>query len=251
MPTFDSMGVPIYFEEKGAGLPVVLVHGFAADLNANWKVPGWIDLLAQSWRVIAMDCRGHGRSGKPYDPAAYSIETRALDVIRLMDYLELNRALLMGYSMGARISLEVVLRYAERIRAVVLGGIGLQLTGAENPRWREEIVTALLAPSIENAPPIARAFREFAEDRGNDLKALAACFAGDRPAVDPALLASIRVPTMVVIGSKDTLVGSADQLAAGIPGAELVTLEGRDHLTAPASRLYKESVLRFFAAAPA
>jgi len=251
MPTFDSMGVPIYFEEKGAGPSVVLVHGFAADLNANWKVPGWIDLLAQSWRVIAMDCRGHGRSGKPYDPKAYSIEARALDVIRLLDHLNLERTLLMGYSMGARISLEVVLGYPTRIRAVVLGGIGLGLVGAEDARGREQIVKALLAPSIENAPPTASAFREFAEANRNDLKALAACFAGDRPAVDRAVLASIRVPTMVVIGSKDTLVGRADELAAGITGAELVTLEGRDHLTAPASRLYKESVLRFFAAAPA
>jgi pimeloyl-ACP methyl ester carboxylesterase len=97
---------------------------------------------------------------------------------------------------------------------------------------------------------MAREFRRFAEANRNDLKALGACIAHDRPDFSPLRLASISIPVMVVIGTNDTLVGSADELAHAIPGAELVQLEGRDHLNAVGDKRYKEAVARFFTAAP-
>jgi pimeloyl-ACP methyl ester carboxylesterase len=100
MPIFDSAGVPIYFEDRGAGDPVVLVHGFASNADNNWGVTGWLDLLARSYRVVALDCRGHGKSGKPHDVADYAGTIMEDDVVRLMDHLSIRRALLMGYSMG-------------------------------------------------------------------------------------------------------------------------------------------------------
>jgi len=176
------------------------------------------------------------------------------DVVRLLDHLKVPRALLMGYSMGAWISLKVVLSWPQRIRAVVLGGIGGGSgTGSmADPRRRQVIASALLAERAEDVTdPIPRQFRQFAEANRNDLKALAACMSGDRPLLDPATLGAIRIPVMIVVGTKDELVGSAEPLAAAIAGAELVKLEGRDHLNAPGDKRYKEAVARFFAAAPA
>ena len=103
MAYFDSDGVQIYFEEHGKGEPVVLVHGFASRAEHNWGAMNWFTTLAAHYRVVALDCRGHGKSGKPHDPAAYDGETMGDDVIRLMDHLGIKRTLIMGYSMGARI----------------------------------------------------------------------------------------------------------------------------------------------------
>jgi len=254
MPSFDSDGVAIHYEERGTGAPAVLVHGFAAELNSNWGIPGWLDFLSANYRVIAMDCRGHGQSAKPHQAQAYGSEDMAGDVVRLLDHLKVPRALLMGYSMGAWISLKVVLSWPQRIRAVVLGGIGGGSgTGSmADPRRRQVIASALLAERAEDVTdPIPRQFRQFAEANRNDLKALAACMSGDRPPLDPATLGAIRIPVMIVVGTKDELVGSAEPLAGAIAGAELVKLEGRDHLNAPGDKRYKEAVARFFAAAPA
>ncbi len=255
MPSFDSNGVAIHYEERGSGAPVVLVHGFASNLKQNWELTGWLDFLAPNYRVIAMDCRGHGLSAKPHEPEAYGQANMTGDVVRLLDHLKVPRALLMGYSMGAWISLGVILSYPGRIRAAVLGGIGGGTGGANSmadPRRRGVIAKALLAERAEDvAEPIARQFRQFAEANRNDLKALAACMSGDLPALDPATIGTIRIPVMIVVGTKDELVGSGEPLAGAIPGAELVRLEGRDHLNAPGDKLYKEAVGPFFAAAPA
>jgi pimeloyl-ACP methyl ester carboxylesterase len=254
MPSFDSDGVAIHYEERGTGAPVMLVHGFAANHKSNWGDTGWLDFLSADYRVIAMDCRGHGQSAKPHQPEAYGSANMSGDVVRLLDHLGIQRTLLMGYSMGAWISLQVVLSYPQRIRAVVLGGIGggSGTNSMADPRRREAIAKALLAGRAEDVTePIARQFRLFAEAAGNDLKAMAACMSGDRPALDPARLGMIRMPVMIVAGTKDELVGDPQPLAGAIAGAELVKLEGRDHLNAPGDKRYKEAVARFFAAAPA
>ena len=251
MAYFDSNGVQIYFEEHGKGEPVVMVHGFASRAEHNWGAD-WFNALAKRYRVVALDCRGHGKSGKPHDPAAYGGETMGEDVIRLMDHLGIKRALLMGYSMGARIATGLLMHHPDRLRAAVLGGIGA-VSGSAPSFDRQPIVDALLA---ENASGIkdqrAREFRQFAEITGNDLKALAACMGSNREDFSAEKIASanIRVPVMIVIGTKDVLVGNPKLLRDAIPGSKLVMLEGRDHLGAPADPLYKEAVLDFFKSAP-
>jgi len=124
MPLFDSDGLKIHYEDRGSGDPAVLVHGFASNAQNNWGVTGWLDLLARDHRVVALDCRGHGQSDKPHERAAYTATSMEDDVIRLMDHAGIGRALLMGYSMGGRISMGLLVRYPGRFRAVVLGGIG-------------------------------------------------------------------------------------------------------------------------------
>jgi pimeloyl-ACP methyl ester carboxylesterase len=251
MASFDSDGVQIHYEEAGGGGPVVLVHGFASNARYNWGITGWIKFLSERYRVITLDCRGHGQSDKPHDPAAYTVDRMGGDVIRLLDHLGIGRALLMGYSMGARISMWLLLEHAERFRAVVLGGVGAGGRMGEAGR-RKAIVEALLAADKSKiADETSRLFRQFAEANRNDLTALAACMGAERASVEPSAFASVKVPVMIVAGTRDTLVGDAEPLRRMIPGSELVKLEGRDHLNAPGDRFFKEAVEKFFAEAPA
>jgi len=139
------------------------------------------------------------------------------------------------------------------LRAAVLGGIGA--ASASAPSFsRKPIVDALLAEDISSVTDQrAREFRQFAESTGNDLKALAACMGSNREDFTAERIAAqkIRVPVMIVIGTKDLLVGNPKLLQDAIPASKLVMLEGRDHLSAPSDKHYKEAVLEFFKTAPA
>jgi pimeloyl-ACP methyl ester carboxylesterase len=250
MPFFDSDGLKIHYEDRGTGDPAVLVHGFASNAENNWGMTGWLDLLARDHRVVALDCRGHGQSDKPHERAAYAASAMEDDVIALMDHAGIRRALLMGYSMGGRISMGLLLRYPQRFRAVVLGGIG-QVVAVNDPARRASIVEALLAPDASSVKAeIAKQFRRFAESNRNDLKALAACMGADRTTIAATALANNRVPVLLAVGSKDTVVASTRALATTIRSSRLVEIEGRDHLNTPGDKRYKEAVLEFFAAAP-
>ena len=246
MGTFDSDGVTIHYEVFGEGSPIILVHGFASSLQENWVQTGWVKRLLLAGRhVVALDCRGHGESAKPYDVAAYGGEAMAGDVIRLMDHLGIARADLMGYSMGGGIALELIMRHPQRFRRVVLGGVGGVSRGATESSAIANALSTDDPSTISNA--VGRAFREFAEQRGNDLKALAACIQRGRSRPGAEALAAISVPVLVVLGEKDNVVGGGEALAAAIPGARLVTVPDRDHITVVPDRRYKEAVLSFLA----
>ena len=105
MPVFHHGAVEIAYLDEGQGEPIVLVHGFASTKEVNWVHPGWVATLTGAGRrVIALDNRGHGASTKLYDPAAYHSAKMAEDVRALLDHLGIERADVMGYSMGARIA---------------------------------------------------------------------------------------------------------------------------------------------------
>jgi pimeloyl-ACP methyl ester carboxylesterase len=251
MPFFDSDGLKIHYEDRGSGDPAVLVHGFASNAKNNWGVTGWLDLLACDRRVVALDCRGHGQSDKPHERGAYTATSMEDDVIALMDHAGIRRALLMGYSMGGRISMGLLVRYPERFRAVVLGGIG-QVVAVNNPVRRASIVEGLLEADASSVKAeIAKQFRRFAVSNGNDLKALAACMGADRSTISATEFENNRVPVLLAVGSKDTVAGSTRALATTIRNSRLVEIEGRDHLNTPGDKRYKEAVLEFFASAPA
>lgn len=252
MPAVESSdGVTISYVAEGNGPPVVLVHGFASSVQGNWRAPGIIDaLVAAGRRVVALDCRGHGASGKPHDPEAYGGTRMADDVIAVMDREGISRADLMGYSMGGFIAASLLVRHPERFGRVILAGVGDTLaTGGRGRRGSEAIASALESETragINDAR--ARAFRSFAEQQGNDMAALAAIQRSTRE-FDRGKLGEVRNPVMVLIGEKDALVGPADQLAAAIPGAQLVQVPG-DHLTAVVKPEFKQAVVAFFAAPP-
>lgn len=245
MSEFVSVGIRLSFSDEGEGRPVVLVHGFASNRIMNWVNTSWITTLARSGRrVIALDNRGHGQSQKLYEPASYTPAIMAADVLALIDHLGLPAAALLGYSMGARIAAFAALSAPEKITALVLSGLADTLVkGLPNG---EGIAAAFEAPSAaEVADPDVRGFRVFAEETGSDLTALAACIRATRQTLSEADVARIAVPTLVVAGANDTIAGSADALAALIPGAKAVTLAGRDHMSSVGDRIHKSEVLAF------
>ena len=250
MPFFDSAGIKIHYQDVGSGEAVVLVHGFASTAKHNWGSTGWIAALSEKCRVIALDVRGHGLSDKPHSPEEYGYASMGADVTRLMDHLGIGRAILMGYSMGSSIAIELMLSNPERFRAVVLGGIAYD-DGLEDKADRDAIAEAYRADdSATIKSPVAKAYRRFAESMPNDLKALAALIDADRAPFDPAKLAAVQIPVLIVVGTNDNAIGDPKPLARMIPGARLVMLEGRDHMTAPADRRFKEAVLEFLGAVP-
>lgn len=242
---FDSGGVAIAYDDVGDGPPIVLVHGFASDRRRNWKEPGWYRTLAGAGRrVIGIDCRGHGESGKPGDPDAYPTGEMAADVVRLLDHLSIERADLMGYSMGGRIAARLLLDHPDRFNAVVLAGVGKSVV--EGSGGRANIAEALEADDPEAiTDPVGRRFREFAESRGNDLDALAAVQRAPRSGMDAGDFEGATLPVLVVAGGEDEMVGDPRRLAEAIPGAEAVVVPDRDHLTTVGDRAYKDAVLDF------
>ncbi len=254
MHRFDSDGVEIAFiderPETGPGDPILLVHGFASSHAVNWVNPGWVKTLTGAgFRVIAADNRGHGRSGKPHDPAAYKSAIMAEDARRLLDHLGIERADVMGYSMGARISAHLALAHPERVRSLLLGGLGVHLV--EGVGLPLGIADAMEAPSLDVlTDPMQRMFRAFADANRSDLKALAACIRGSRDTLSAEEVGRIRAPTLISVGTKDPVAGSARGLAALMPGAEVFDIEGRDHNLAVGDKTHKAAVLDFLARRP-
>jgi len=246
MPTFQSGNAELNFEDTGGDdMPIVLVHGFATNLTENWKRTGWCSAFeAKRRRVVAMDNRGHGESQKFYDPEDYGGEVLVDDVLALLDHLNVERADLMGYSMGARISLGCVLKDGGRFETLILGGVGSSFF--DRSSGPSQMASALMADDPESiTDATARGFRIFAEQQGEDRKALAAFVKGAPFKIEEADLAMIRTPTLVVAGAHDDLAGNPQALADLIPGAKSVTLPGCDHMYAIPHGLYKASVMDF------
>jgi pimeloyl-ACP methyl ester carboxylesterase len=251
MPVFGRGEVELAFLDEGEGDPIVLVHGFASNKEVNWVYPGWVSTLTRAGRrVIALDNRGHGASSKLYDPAAYHTGLMAEDVCALIDHLDLPRADVMGYSLGARITAQLAISLSERVRAAILGGIGIHLVeGAGLPP--QTIARALEAPTrADVADPTGHAFRAFAEQTRSDLRALAACIRGSRQTLSRDEMGRLAMPVLVAAGSKDQIAGSAEQLAALAPRGQALVIPGRDHMLAVGDRVFKDGVLDFLAGRP-
>ena len=250
MQRFQHDGVEIAFLDEGEGDPIVLVHGFASTAEVNWVYPGWVKTLtAADRRVIALDNRGHGASSKLYDPAAYHSARMAEDVRALLDHLDLARADVMGYSIGARITAFFALAHPTRLRRAVFGGLGIHLVhGVGLP---ESIAEALEAPSLADvSDPMGRTFRAFAEQTESDLKALAACIRGSRQTLAREDVAAIRALALVAVGTEDMVAGSAHELAALLPCGRAFDIQRRDHMLAVGDKAFKAAVLRFLAEQP-
>src|SRR6516164_1389375 len=106
---FDSNGVKIRYTVQGQGEPVLLIHGFTANIEKNWT-PDLMKTLTKDFQVIALDNRGHGKSDKPHDPKKYGMEM-AEDAVRLLDHLKIKKAHIVGYSMGAMITNKLMTTY--------------------------------------------------------------------------------------------------------------------------------------------
>jgi pimeloyl-ACP methyl ester carboxylesterase len=255
MQTFLSDGVTIAYRDIPAdgldlGEPILLIHGFASSHRINWVSPSWTTTLTRAGRrTILFDNRGHGQSDKPHDPQAYATPRMAQDALNLLDHLGVRRADVMGYSMGARISAFLACERPERVRSLILGGLGIHLV--EGVGLPLGIAEAMEAPSLAAlSDPMQRMFRAFADQNQSDLEALAACIRGSRQTLTREQVGEILCPTLVAVGTDDAVAGDGRALAALLPKGAALDIPGRDHNRAVGDKVYKDGALEFLAVRP-
>jgi hypothetical protein len=216
---FDSKGVAIHFTAEGKGEPVVLVHGLGSSGAINWQLPGTVKLLAARYRVIALDCRGHGQSGKPSEERQYGVEM-VEDIVRLLDHLKIEKAHVVGYSMGGMITLKVVVLHPDRVKSAVLGGMGWLKSGSPLQRFWEKV------PDREDSliPP--------------------ACMRGiSQLGVTEDEVKAVKVPVSVIVGDRDPCRKLyVDPLLRLRPEWPLTSVEGAGHLNCILKESFKEAV---------
>jgi pimeloyl-ACP methyl ester carboxylesterase len=249
MAQFTSDGLTLAYDEFGPAdgrKAIVLVHGFSSNRYENWKRMGWYDAVAgKGLRGFALDCRGHGESAKPHDPARYARESMARDVFAMMDHAGVERAHLLGFSMGAHAALAAAMNEGGRIDHLVVAGVGGRIF--EPAREPEGMAKAMEAASPDDiGDPMLKSFRHFADEQKEDRLALAACSRGPRAEITREALMAIRRPTLVIAGARDQLAGAPQGLADAIPGAKAVVIPGCDHFSMIAHGLFKASVFDFF-----
>jgi pimeloyl-ACP methyl ester carboxylesterase len=258
---FNSGGVKLHYTVQGKGEPVILVHGYAANIQMNWAavLPG----LAQSYRVIALDNRGHGLSEKPATPEDYGIKF-VDDVLALMDHLSIKKAHVVGYSMGGFITDKLLTTHPDRLVTATLGGAGWMKTDDDRAGFEA------LAQSLEQGKGLGPLF-VFLTPKGeappteeriqginqmmltfNDPKALAAV-ARSFPAlaVTEAQLRSNKIPVLAIIGEKDPLKDGVDKLEGVMSNLKIEVIEGANHMSAFASPKFLSTLKSFLAEHPA
>ncbi len=252
MQEFLSDGVRIAFldlapEGGDRGEPILLIHGFASNHRINWINPRWAETLTRDRRrVVMLDNRGHGQSEKLYDPDAYATEIMARDAANLLAHLGISQADVMGYSMGARIAAFLGVARPELVRKLVIGGLGAHLV--EGVGLPLGIAEAMEAPSLESlTDPMQRMFRTFADQTKSDRAALAACIRGSRQTLSVPEIARIACPTLVAVGTNDTVAGDGPRLAEMFPHGRALDIPGRDHNLAVGDKVYKAGVIEFLA----
>jgi len=208
--TFDSKGTKISYTVEGSGEPVVLIHGLYSSADINWRLPGTIKSLAESYQVIAFDLRGHGHSGKPQNEADYGLEMME-DVARLMDHLKIENAHIVGYSLGGMIAVKFAVAHSERVKSVVLGGMG----------WLKE------------GSPLQAFWGLIPEkERRRNGETPAACLRTfGKMAVTEEQLKAIRAPVTMLVGDRDPCRKLyVEPAAAARPDWPVVVIEGAGHL---------------------
>jgi pimeloyl-ACP methyl ester carboxylesterase len=230
MPTIDRDGVEIYYESHGAGPPILLSHGYAATCRM-WD--GEIAAFRHDHRIIAWDMRGHGSSADPTDPAAYSQALSVGDMAAALDTCGVERAVIGGLSLGGVVSLAFHLAYPARVRALMLFDTG---PGFRNPEARTAWNERAFARARELDEQGFSALRGGGETRlGQHRSAhgLAGAARGMLAQFDSSLIDSlptIRVPTLVLVGSEDrNFLAATDYMASRIPGAQKIVIPGAGH----------------------
>lgn len=227
--SFESFdGVSIAVAEMGEGRPTLLLHGYLASAELNWIQPGIAEAILPGRRLILPDLRAHGGSEALTDAAAYPADVLALDQEALIERLGLSDYDLVGYSLGARTAVRLMVRGA-RPRRCVLGGMGD--SGVVDPVSRARNFEDWLRNGEAAADPEAgRRVQGMLTERGLSLDAMLGVLLSFVP-TPPEALAAIDVPTLVVSGARDEDNGSTEALAALLPRARALRTPG-NHLSA-------------------
>ena len=260
---FDSAGVKIRYVDEGRGEPIVMVHGYSNSIEDGWVTRGVLPELMKTHRVIALDARGHGKSGKPHERSAYGPEM-GQDVARLLDHLKLPKAHIMGYSMGAHVVAQLATTNPGRFHTLILGGAAGRLDWTEADQKRVDIESAemdqgLLTSQIlrlwpkDQPKPSADEVKAISAKRleGKDPKALAAVRRSNPDqVVTVAQLAALKMPVLGIVGTADPYQKDLEKVKAALPSMELVLIDGASHGSAPGTPQYVAAVKAFLAKHP-
>ena len=239
---FDAGGVRIRYVDQGAGTPVVLVHGYTSQIERAWIETGVLPNLSKDHRVIALDLRGHGKSDKPHDPTSYAELSQ--DVIRLLDYLHIARAHIVGYSLGGQITAKLLTTNPDRFITATLGGSsGRRGWTAQDDRDAEAAAAELehgvpyrslilgIAPAdqpVLNDEEVRQFSRTLVAT--SDPLAHAALMRSLRGlVVSNDQMAAVQVPTLAIVGSADRALKGVNALAAVWPALKVVIIDGATH----------------------
>jgi pimeloyl-ACP methyl ester carboxylesterase len=235
--SFD--GTKIYYEAKGEGYPVVLVHGFTGN-SQGWKRGAlYGELLKQGYKVIALDLRGNGRSDKPHTEAAYANDAEAKDIMGLVTSLKLTRYNVVGYSRGSIIAARLLV-LDKRLNKAVMGGMGDDFTNPDWPR-RVHAYKALMGDTtLHDVDEMMNWINK------NDFDKLALAYQQKyQPSTPKKDLSKIEIPVLLIDGTEDKTNGSEIRLNQAIPKSILKYVPG-DHNTAGNSIQFSNAVTTFF-----
>ena len=223
------MDIQHYFTVEGSGEPLILLHGNGENSGYFW---GQIGVFAKAFRVYALDTRGHGKT--PRGAAPFTIRQFADDLLGFMDAQQLEKAHLLGFSDGGNIAMDFALRYPERVERLILNGVNLNPAG----------VKRTVQIPIELAYRITKQFARRSAAAAQKAEMLGLMV--NDPHVEPSALAAIRAKTLVIAGTKDLIKAEhTRQIAHGIPGAELLFLEGDHFVAKKHPEAFNRAVLAF------
>ncbi|MFD0894294.1 alpha/beta hydrolase [Luteolibacter ambystomatis] len=220
--SFVSNGVKIAYATRGQGPPVVLIHGWTVDYATNWERPGVSTKLAERFRVIELDVRGHGGSDKPKEENLYGKEV-VEDVTRLLDHLKIRKAHIVGYSMGGTIGLNFTFQHPDRVLSLVIGGMGWQ-----NPDEKLQGLMDQLGKLDKNAEPTALCGRSMSK----------LWLTQDQ-------LKSMKTPVSVVVGDRDPIrFLYVRPLEAARPDWPVTVIKDSDHISCVTNAEFPEVLVK-------
>ena len=233
-------GVKIYYEVKGDGYPVLLIHGFSGT-SQGWK-RGQLygDLLKAGYKVIIIDQRGNGRSDKPHTDAGYANDAEAKDIIGLITSLNIKQYNVVGYSRGSIIASRLLVLDSKRLNKTVMGGMGDAYTNPDWPR-RVHAYRALMGDTtLHDVDEMVK----YIHSQHFDELALA-LQQKYQPSTSKEELAKVKTPVLIIRGTEDKESGSETVLQQLIPGSKLAYVPG-NHNTAQGNSQFSDAVLVFF-----
>lgn len=265
---FESKGVKIRYITKGSGVPVLLIHGMTMNIESCWSAPAeggnLIERLSKNHLVVALDCRGHGKSDKPHDSSQYG-QLMVKDVVNLLNHLNISKAHVIGFSMGSIIAGNLQLNYPDRVISTVLSGamvqtkkmneeMGIQsamrntASDIANGKGMYSMIKWLDLPA-DNNPPVsdqqALAIGKFLIQGNDSLAIISILKAFDQFNVKEKKLKKNKIPTLIIIGTRDHSVIDARQNKKLFKNARLKEISGKEHAGILSSKEYYSAIEEF------
>ena len=264
----ESNGVKIRYITKGSGTPVVLIHGMTMNIESCWSAPieggNLIERLSKNHLVVALDCRGHGKSDKPHDSSQYG-QLMVRDVVNLLNHLNISKAHVVGFSMGSIIAGNLQLNYPDRVISTVLGGA---MVATKKRNEEMGIVSAMkntesditngkgmysmimwLDLPINNKPPIsdqqALGIGRFLMQGNDSIAIISVLKAFDQFNVKEKKLKKNKIPTLIIIGTQDHSIIDARQNIKLFKNGRLKEISGKEHAGILSSKEYYNAVEEF------